>query len=306
MSNPRYPRRLLLVAGMTLGAVAAHARPLTAEDLVTLPHVSDPILSPDGRAVFFEMSTLSEKGPRPGTLRDHAVMRAATDGSIAPIRLAEGRDPRPSPDGRRVYFLAPDHGTTQVWSVAANGTGHPKRVTDLPTDVETYRVAPGGRTLVVAMAVRPGHETLAAIKADLAADASKRGTGQLYDHLFVRHWDSWSYGRRNHLFAVAIGADGREARVVPLTAGMDGDVPSKPFGDADDFAIAPDGRSVLFSIRLAGRREPWSTNFDIWQVPLPGAGHEPPSPRATSPSRMPPGTAVRFSRPTGRRSPGVQ
>lgn len=273
MSIQPRPLCLLFLAGTMLCAATARARPVTAEDLVALPRVSGPVLAPDGGAVFFEMSTVSEKGPKPGTARRHAVMRVAADGSGGPVRLADGSDPRPAPDGRRVFFLAPDHGTTQVWSVASDGTGRPQRVTDLPTDVETYRLAPDGRTLVVALAVVPGHETIAAIKADLAADAAKRGSGRLYDHLFVRHWDSWSDGRRNHLFAVRLGADGRAAGdLVPLTAGMDGDVPSKPFGDADDFVIAPDSRSVLFSIRLAGRSEPWSTNFDVWQVALPAAG----------------------------------
>ena len=36
---------------------------------------------------------------------------------------------------------------------------------------------------------------------------------------------------------------------VNLTAGLDGDVPSKPFGGREDYAISPDGQHVAFSIR---------------------------------------------------------
>ena len=117
----------------------------------------------------------------------------------------------------------------------------------------------------------PGHETLAAIRAALAARAADHATGRLSDHLFIRHWSTWSDGTRDHLFALALGADHRaHADPIPLMAGLDGDVPNKPFGDEADYAISPDSRTVLFSVRLAGPAEPWSTNFDIWSVPLAG------------------------------------
>lgn len=45
-------------------------------------------------------------------------------------------------------------------------------------------------------------------------------------------------------------------RVTALTQGFDGDIPSKPFGDEGDYVIAPDGRTVYFSARVAGKGEP--------------------------------------------------
>src|SRR6185503_10614049 len=44
------------------------------------------------------------------------------------------------------------------------------------------------------------------------------------------------------------------------------DVISKPFGDQTEFAWAPDSKSIVFGVRIAGRGEPWSTNFDLYQV----------------------------------------
>ncbi len=54
----------------------------------------------------------------------------------------------------------------------------------------------------------------------------------------------------------------------------DADVPSRPFGGAEEWTFSPDGRTLVFTARLAGeknREEPWSTNFDLWEVPVDGS-----------------------------------
>jgi Tol biopolymer transport system component len=54
--------------------------------------------------------------------------------------------------------------------------------------------------------------------------------------------------------------------------GMDADSPSKPFGGSEEFTFTPDGRSIVFTARLAGAQEPWSTDFDLYVVPIQGSG----------------------------------
>jgi len=48
-------------------------------------------------------------------------------------------------------------------------------------------------------------------------------------------------------------------------------VPSKPDGGPEEYTASPDGRSVIFSARVAGKGEAWSTNFDLYQVPIDGS-----------------------------------
>ena len=55
---------------------------------------------------------------------------------------------------------------------------------------------------------------------------------------------------------------------VALMPGFDGDSPTKPFGGDEDFALSPDSKTLIFSAKVAGKSEPWQTNFDLWQVPL--------------------------------------
>ena len=113
--------------------------------------------------------------------------------------------------------------------------------------------------------------SLACTKQRLDAAAHAPGHGQLYDKVFVRHWDTWSDGRRSQLFSIAQDASGiANGTPVNLTTGLDGDVPGKPFGGTEDYAISPDGQQVAFSIRAVPAGEPWSTNFDVYLVAASG------------------------------------
>jgi dipeptidyl aminopeptidase/acylaminoacyl peptidase len=57
---------------------------------------------------------------------------------------------------------------------------------------------------------------------------------------------------------------------VSLTRELDADVPSKPFGDTSEYTFSPDGTKVVFSARLKGKSEAWSTNFDLYEVSAEG------------------------------------
>src|SRR3546814_15587595 len=90
----------------------------------------------------------------------------------------------------------------------------------------------------------------------------------VFDRMFIRHWDTWSDGRMNRVFVADLPAAQATAVGDATLVGADvpGDVPSKPFGDSSEYAWAPDGKSLVLSARKSDRTEPWSTNFDLYQV----------------------------------------
>src|SRR5690606_6000286 len=94
-----------------------------------------------------------------------------------------------------------------------------------------------------------------------------RTSGVLYEQLFVRHWDTWADGRHSRLF-VTTPANGDKAPAPVLVGAAKNDpvghVPSRPFGGSDEYTWSPDGKSLVFSMRVADRQEPWSTNFDLY------------------------------------------
>ena len=277
---------ICLAAQPTLAAQAAAevaAGPLKVEDLVRLKRVSDPQVSPDGNHVAFvlrETDIEANKGRTDIWLLD---LRAK---DAQPRRLtqsaANDSSPRWSADSRALYFLSMRSGRSQVWRLSFDG-GEALPVTNYPLDVNTLKVSPAGNRLALSMDVVPECASLSCTRDKLDARTRDKATGRIFDRTFIRHWDTWSDGTRSHLFTAALGADGKAGTPVDVSKSLDADVPSKPFGDEADYAFSPDGGSLVFSARIAGRTEPWSTNFDLFQVPATG-GAEPKDLTADNPA----------------------
>jgi len=267
-----------LFAASVVVATASMAAPKPAEnrafdvhDLLALKRVSELAAAPDGKHLAYTVRSddLDANTGRTAIWVQDTTARHAQAQRLTGDRTHDGA-PTWSPDGTYLYFLSARSGSTQVWRMSASGT-EPLQITDLPLDVDSFRVAPTGDRLLVSLAVFRDCADLACTKQRLEAAAHTAAHGVLYDQLFVRHWDTWSDGRRSQLFSIALDAKGlATAKPVNLTAGIDGDVPSKPFGGREDYVFSPDGRQVVFSVRIAGKTEPWSTNFDLFAVAADG------------------------------------
>jgi dipeptidyl aminopeptidase/acylaminoacyl peptidase len=298
-------RFMVALAWFAVSAAAAAAaksngepqQPFTVQDLVRLDRISEIAASPDGKRVAYSLRTTdmdANKG------RTSIWLTDAGSRPAAPLRLtdlsADSNSAEWSADGRFIYFLSNRGGSTQVWRVTAGSASHrgePRsesrgadapgadalQVTSLPLDVGSFRISPKGNRILVSLEVFLDCADLACTKQRLDAAARPKAGGILYRDLFIRHWDTWSDGRRSQLFAMTLDDVARGAPL-NLTAGI-GDVPGKPFGGREDYAFSPDGDAVAFSVRaMAG--EPWSTNFDIFLVPA--AGGEPRNLTADNPA----------------------
>jgi dipeptidyl aminopeptidase/acylaminoacyl peptidase len=265
--------RKFMLGVALLAATGAQAAPrgFTIDDLVRLERVGSPALSPDAtRVIYTVRSTNMEKNKGNTQL----WMLDLRNVAAAPVRLTQGEtsntDPEWSPSGDAVYFLSSRSGSSQVWRQPVAG-GEAVKVTDLAIDVDNFRLSPSGERIALGLGVFRDCPDLACSKARLDAMAKDKATGKVYDRLFVRHWDSWSDGRNAVLYSAPIDSSGRvSAAPVSLSGTLDGDVPSKPFGDRDEYRFSPDGKSIVFSVRVAGKTEAWSTNFDLYQVPADG------------------------------------
>jgi dipeptidyl aminopeptidase/acylaminoacyl peptidase len=240
---------------------ALGAEPFTATEMMRLKRLADPRISPDGSQVVFVQAGV-----------DLEANRTSSDLWLVPVGGGEPRRitshpasevrPRWSPDGRRIAFVSARDGAPQVHVLDLTG-GEARRVTSLAGGAETVSWVDDERLLV-------GAEVFPACGADDACNAERLETlerpptARAYDHLPVRHWDTWDDGRRRHLFVVSLRGGGAS----DLTPGPE-DIPPLTVGGPDSFAVSPDGQEVCFS-RKDARAEAWTTNGDVWVVPSTG------------------------------------
>lgn len=253
-------------------SASAAPRPFEIRDLATLDRLSDQVLSPDGRQAAMQIRETDFEANR----GINAIWTVTTDGRGAPRRLTDqalgANTPRWSPDGRWLYFMAVKDGVNQLWRMPADG-GEATQLSSLPLDVGGYKLSPDGRRVALSLEVFVDCATLACTRERLDQVEKSKGSGRVYEQLFIRHWDTWSDGRRSQLFVAEFGADGKlagEPRL--LSRGIDNDVPSKPFGDDSEYAFSPDGATVYFGARNAeGSSQAWSTNFDLYAASVDGS-----------------------------------
>ncbi|MDB5421925.1 MAG: family peptidase, partial [Brevundimonas sp.] len=245
---------------------AAATNAFTYNDMITANRLGDPQVSADGRWLVYSLTTTDvAANKRTGSLW---IKDLKSDGAATRLAISDAgaNTTRWGSDGK-LYFLSSRSGTSQVWRAEADGSA-PVQITSLALDVNAYRLSPDASKVAVSLAVFPDCADIACTVDRTKAVADDKSTGQVYDRMFVRHWDTWADGTQNHLFVIpTAGGD-----PVWITKGFDGDTPSKPFGDEAEFTFTPDGSGIVFSARHAGKSEPWSTNFDLYQVSLTAPG----------------------------------
>jgi dipeptidyl aminopeptidase/acylaminoacyl peptidase len=258
MSAPAPVDALLAAAARAPSLAASHA--FGVDDMLAMDRISELAASPDGTRVAFTLRTTDRQANRGRT--DLWLLQA--DGSLLRLTTDAASDTGAqwSPAGDALFFLSTRGGTSQVWRVGAAG-GDATQVTSFPVDVNAFELFPDGRRLALAMEIQPAARTLEEVAARDAAAAESKVQAKLYDELMFRHWDAWEDGKRSHVFTWLPG----DAAPVDLMSGWDADCPTRPFGGGEDFAVSPDGRSVVFVAKRMGRQAAWSTNMDLWAAP---------------------------------------
>ncbi len=266
------PALLSLLLGAALfapnsasAAEPAARHPFSTEDLLAMQRLSEPAPSPNGSLIAFVVRRTDLEANR-GISDLWLVKRDGTGLRQLTSTAAAEWQPRWSPDGRTLFFLSTRSGSAQLFMLPLDG-GEAIQVTALEEDVATYKLSPDGTMLLLSAETFPECDDLACSKERLAANAAKKTTGRIYKEALFRHWDTWADGRRSHLFAMPVAG----GKAIDLMKGMAADSPSKPWGGAEEYAFSPDGKSALFTARDEGRSEAWSTNHDLFQVPLDGS-----------------------------------
>ncbi len=226
----------------------------TVEALWAIKRIGTPTASPDGKLACAAVTRFDMATNESAT----ELWLFPTDGTFGARRLTAGdkdSEPRWSPDGRSIAFIAKRHGDEepQLYVIAADG-GEARRVTNLAHGCASLKWFPDGRRIAFISTVWPELRTEAAQarrrkerkEAKVKAHVTERGE--------FRYWDRWlTDGREPHVFACDVAS----GRCRDLLAGTGLALPPwEPH--TDDFDIAPDGGEIALTVDRA--REPRMMN----------------------------------------------
>ncbi len=285
-------RALVVLCLILPAATAAQSpKPMSIVDLIDVPRLSDPNLSPDGRQLLFVRSDADWKANK----RVSHVWRAVV-GTGELTQMTAGEDgessPRWSPDGRTIAFLA-KRGTdeaTQIY-LLGNAGGEARRLTGHATAAGNIAWAPDGSAIYFTApeADTPEEKARDKAKDDIyafdedfkqvhlwrAAVADGAATRITSGDFSVTAYRVSRDGRRiaHHRMPTPLFGDSERGEVWLMDAGGSNAVRLTDNGTSESGAeLSPDGTQVLF---LAGVNARFETYHNQKAVLVPAAGGAP-------------------------------
>ena len=251
-----------------MSAQASSPQPFKVQDLVKINKLHSSTLSNDGNSIVFGIKKFDAKGKASSDLYIQDLTQMGSKPKQLTFAAGTEHSAVFSADDQSVYFLASRNGSSQVYKLSLTG-GEARQVSDLPLDVEGFKLSQDGKQVVLNMRVFPDCQDLQCSEDKFTAEAERKSNGREYKQLMIRHWDTWSDHSRSHLFVAQLNGD-KITTAVDITAGLDTETPPKPFSGMEEVTFTPDGKYVVYSAKAPSNDQAWITNYDLWQVPVTG------------------------------------
>jgi dipeptidyl aminopeptidase/acylaminoacyl peptidase len=253
----------LMVATTTVNAQNSTTEVFTVEKLNELNQLHSVALSPKGDTFIYGL----KKGSK--STDNHLYRQNISTGKVTQLTNHAKAEHNVvwADDGKSVYFLSARSGSTQIWQLLLNG-GEAQQLSDFPIDVNGFTVSKNDQVFALSFTVKPGCTDLACTVSAKKVDAEKKYNIRAYDHLMVRHWDTWTTDYKEHLFVAHKNAQGLLTSAQDVMPNWQSD-----FAGIGQVSIHPEGNSLAFSAKDSSTSEltkthSWTTNFDIFEVDL--------------------------------------
>jgi dipeptidyl aminopeptidase/acylaminoacyl peptidase len=259
-------RKLLIFVFLALPALAQ--RPMTFDDLAAMRRIGAPRLSPDGKWIAYDASTIDLAA----NARRSSIYLLPADGSAASSRqLTDGtkqdEEPAWSPDGKTIAYVSNrDGGAKQVYLYDV-ASGRSRKLTSLAGGAGSVKWLPDGSGIVLVSDIYPdcGVDPQCTDQKDAAA-ANAPSKARVITNLLYRHWTAWQEPTRAHIIYVPLG-NGMPRDLTPGAF----DAPPFSLGGGGEFDVSPDSRELVYA-RTTEQHPEITTNSDLFLVPLAAGG----------------------------------
>lgn len=250
-------KRLLYLIIMLTGLQVSAQQKLTPELLWQLGRVGNPVLSPDGKQLVFEVKRYDLQANR-GT--NYIFVTTPSGGTPVMVgdSVTNGFSARWRPDGKKITYMSAQSGDVQLWEMNADGSAK-TQITSVEGGIECYKYSPAMNNIVYAAKVKL-EQTITEMYPDLP-----QVNARIIDGLYYRHWDSWSDYTYTHPFIVSYNDGAVKGEATDLLKDEKYHSPVPPFGDDIEFTWSPDGKKLAYSCKkLSGTSSAVSTNTDVY------------------------------------------
>ena len=214
---------------------------MTPEVLLSLGRLSDPQLSPDGSRILYGVSWTDIAANR--SCRNLWICNMDGSGNVQLTRYAKSvSNARWSADGKSIFFLQGG----QLWKAPLNGNKLGKKVqlSDVPAGIGEFKLSPDQKSVIYLSTIKNG-KLQQPSDSDPALDKAQ---AYATEDLMYRHWDHWVTEVPRSYVARLDGKITPE-NSTDILGDEPWELPTEPFGGAEQLDWSPDGRYIAYSCR---------------------------------------------------------
>ena len=231
---------------------------MTPEVLLSMGRISDPQLSPDGKKILYGVSYTSIEQNR--NCRNLFICNTDGTGKIQLARYGKSvSNARWSSDGGSIFFL--QGGQLFKAQLKGNRLGKKVALSDVPSGISEFKISPDGTQILYISTIKNMKVTQPS-DTDPSLDKAQ---AYVTEDLMYRHWDHW-VTETPRSYVAPFG----EGTITPdnstdLLGEEPYELPTEPFGGAEQLDWSPDGRFIVYSCRKhMGKEYAFSTNCGIF------------------------------------------
>jgi len=229
---------------------------MTPEVLLALGRLSDPQLSPDGNRILYGVSYTNV-----GDNRSCRNLKLSDIDGKKQIQLTKYSNnvsnARWSLDGNYIFFIQGG----QIWKapIKGNRLGKKVKLTDIPSGINEFKLSPDQTKLIYLSTIKGPVTT--PTDSDPSLDKAQ---AYVTEELMYRHWDHWvTETPRSYVASLNSLITPDNSR--DILGNEPYELPTEPFGGAEQLAWSPDGRYIAYSCRKAtGTEYAFSTDSEIY------------------------------------------